>query len=79
MPAVGTSTAKRTAGPPGPSSVVERVDVEVGEITVADGDEVAECAEVRLEVGDRLPVAADGHGELGLGAGDERRRRSVTS
>ena len=44
--------------------VVERVDMEVGEVAVADRDEVAERAEVGLQIGHRFAVAGDGDGQL---------------
>ena len=68
---MGTSTANRTCGPPGSVGIVERVDVEVGEVAVADRDQVAECTEVGLQVGDRFAVAGDGDGQFRLGAGDQ--------
>jgi hypothetical protein len=37
-----------------------RVDVQVGEVSLAQGDQVAVGAEIGLQVGDRLAVAADG-------------------
>ena len=46
------------------------VDVEVGEVAVAQGDEVAAGAEVRRHVGDDLAVAADGELRARLLAGD---------
>ena len=51
--------------------LLERVDVEVGEVAVPDRDEVAERPEVRLQIGHRFTVAADRDGQFGLGAGDQ--------
>src|SRR5690606_42109723 len=41
------------------------VDVEVGEVAGAQGDQVIVGAEVGLKVGDRTAVPADGEGEFG--------------
>ena len=51
--------------------LLERMDVEVGEVAVADRHEVAERTEVGLQIGHGLTVAGDGDGQLGLGAGDQ--------
>ena len=79
MPAVGTSTANAHCRPARAVGLVERVDVEVGEVAVADGHEVAERAEVGLESVTGSPSRLTVTVELGLGAGDERRRRASTS
>ncbi len=48
-----------------------RVHVQVGQVAVAQGHEVAVGAEVGLEVGDRPPVARHRQGQLGVAAADE--------
>ena len=62
VPADGTSTREMDRAS---RLFVERVDVEVGEIAIAQGDEVPGCAEVRLSR-DHLAVAA--HRDRHLGA-----------
>ena len=57
VPGVGTSTAKGTCGPAGPSL---RVHVQVGEVAGAQGHQVPVRAEVRLQVADRRTSPADG-------------------
>ena len=54
---------------PGTGLALLRVDVEVAEVAGADRDEVAEGAEVGLEVGDRLAVELDARGEHGAAPG----------
>ena len=41
------------------------VDMKVGEVTATQGDQVSVGAEVGSQIRDRLPVLADGQGQLG--------------
>ena len=58
MPARRHVDGEADARPARAVGVVERVHVEVGEVTVADGDEVAERAEVGLRSVTGCAVAA---------------------
>ncbi len=61
----------RPRGLAGLGRVAVRVDVQVGEIAIAEGDKVPERAQVRLQCGDRLAVTGDGDRQLRRGAGDK--------
>ena len=63
--------------PSNAQAVLVGVDVEEGEVALAQRDEVAPGAEVRLD-GDGRAVAGDGEAQLGLGAGLAGRSASVT-
>ena len=63
----------------GAVDVVVGMDVGVGEVAGAHGDEVAERAKVWLEVGDHLAVLAHRQGDLHLAACRGLRIRIVIS
>ena len=69
VPGVGNAVAKSIARS---GLALLGVDVEVAQVAGADRDEVAEGAEVGLEVGHRLAVELDARGEHGA-----RARRGV--
>ena len=54
--------------------VAHRVDVQVGQVAVAQRDQVAEGAQVGLQGGDRAAVASHGEGQGRFLPGPQRRR-----
>ena len=45
-----------------------RVNMQVGQVTLSQGHQVTESAQIRLQGGDRLSCSAHGDGQFGLGA-----------
>ena len=72
VPAVGTTTVNSMSGPPGSVGLVARVDVKVREVAGADRHQVAEGAEVRLEVVDRTVVVGHAQRDRRAGPGHQR-------